>query len=120
MEKTKIVSSISFFKISKNCINTSNNFRLSDDDDLTISSISDKVWPPFKYFIKRLGVICDEHGEDEDRFINTHLAVVKTIAAYTKIDDKVRLCKKLLTALMLLMDKDNYHPKDYSRNNNLY
>jgi hypothetical protein len=59
------------------------------------------------------------HGEDEDRFINTHLAVVRTIAAYTQIDDKVRLCKKLLTALMLLMDKDNYNPKDYSRNNNL-
>ena len=58
-------------------------------------------------------------GEDEDRFINTHLAVVKTIGAYTQIDDKVRLCKKLLTALMLLMDKDNYHPKDYSRNSNL-
>lgn len=58
-------------------------------------------------------------GEDEDRFINTHLAVVKTIGAYTQIEDKVRLCKKLLTALMLLMDKDNYHPKDYNRNSNL-
>ena len=58
-------------------------------------------------------------GEDEDRFINTHLAVVKTIDAYTQKDDKVRLCKKLLTALMLLMDKDNHLPKDDSRNNNL-
>jgi hypothetical protein len=33
----------SFFKISKNCVNTSNNFRFSNDDNLTNLSISDNA-----------------------------------------------------------------------------
>jgi hypothetical protein len=34
--------------------------RFFDDDNLTILSISDKGLPPFKYLIKRFGVICDD------------------------------------------------------------
>ncbi|XP_076076855.1 uncharacterized protein LOC143047606 [Mytilus galloprovincialis] len=58
-------------------------------------------------------------GEDDERFINTHLAVTTTIDEYTSIEDKVRLLKKVLTSLMWLLDKDNINDKDYKRNNDL-
>lgn len=58
-------------------------------------------------------------GEDDDRLLNVHFAVIKSIADFTSMDDKVKLIRKLLTAFMWLMDKDNYDPKDYKRNNML-
>ena len=58
-------------------------------------------------------------GEDDDRLFNVHFAVIKSIAQFTSMDDKVRLIRKLLIAFMWLMDKDNYDPKDYKRNNML-
>ncbi|XP_071135026.1 uncharacterized protein [Mytilus edulis] len=58
-------------------------------------------------------------GEDDDRYICTHLAVTRTIDCYTSKEDKVRLLKKVLKALMWLLDKDNIHEKDYKRNHDL-
>ncbi|CAC5419035.1 unnamed protein product [Mytilus coruscus] len=58
-------------------------------------------------------------GEDDDRYICTHLAVTKTIDCYTSNEDKVRLLKNVLKALMWLLDKDNIHEKDYKRNHDL-
>lgn len=55
-------------------------------------------------------------GEDDERFITTHLAVVRAIEMITTPQDKKRLLKKILTALMWLMDKDNSNTKDYNRN----
>ncbi|CAG2209493.1 unnamed protein product [Mytilus edulis] len=58
-------------------------------------------------------------GEDDDRYICTHLAVTRTIDCYTSKEDKVRLLKNVLKALMWLLDKDNIHEKDYKRNHDL-
>ncbi|XP_076076850.1 uncharacterized protein LOC143047605 isoform X1 [Mytilus galloprovincialis] len=55
-------------------------------------------------------------GVDDDRFITTHLAVVKTIEESMSDDKKAKLIKNILTALMWLMDKDNYDTNDYDRN----
>lgn len=60
-------------------------------------------------------------GEDDDRYICTHLAVTRTIDYYTSKhkEDKIRLLKNVLKALMWLLDKDNIHDKDYKRNHDL-
>ncbi|CAC5419032.1 unnamed protein product [Mytilus coruscus] len=55
-------------------------------------------------------------GVDDDRFITTHLAVVKMIEESMSDEEKAKLIKNILTALMWLMDKDNYNPIDYDRN----
>ncbi|CAC5365383.1 unnamed protein product [Mytilus coruscus] len=59
-------------------------------------------------------------SEDDDRSIWTHQMVIKTIDRYTSVEDKVRLLKKVLKALMWLLDKDNIHEKDYKRNQDLH
>ncbi|XP_071135027.1 uncharacterized protein [Mytilus edulis] len=58
-------------------------------------------------------------GEGGDRYMCTHLAVTRTIDCYTSKEDKVRLLKNVLKALMWLLDKDNIHEKDYKRNRDL-
>ncbi|CAG2209496.1 unnamed protein product [Mytilus edulis] len=58
-------------------------------------------------------------GEGDDRYMCTHVAVTRTIDCYTSNEDKVRLLKNVLKALMWLLDKDNIHEKDYKRNHDL-